>query len=108
VSLTKPVNPAGRLLALTKYRAGKRGIPFDLTLEDVVIPTHCPVLGLPLYRNTGGRAQGPNSPTVDRINPALGYVRGNVRVLSSRANAIKSDATPEELLRVAAYMQENR
>jgi hypothetical protein len=74
----------------------------------VVIPDHCPILGLPLYRNVGGRAQGPNSPTIDRINPALGYVRGNVRVISARANSIKSDSTPEELLRVAAYMQENR
>lgn len=73
-----------------------------------MIPDHCPILGLPLYRNVGGRAQGPHSPTLDRINPALGYVRGNVRVISSRANSIKSDSTPEELLRVAAYMQENR
>jgi hypothetical protein len=71
-----------------------------------VIPDFCPVLGLPLYRNSGGAAQGPNSPSIDRINPALGYVRGNVKVISSKANAIKSNATPEELLRVAAYYQE--
>lgn len=73
-----------------------------------MIPLHCPVLGLPLYRNSGGAAQGPNSPSLDRIDPALGYVRGNVKVISSRANSIKSNATPEELLRVAAYYQENR
>ncbi|WP_285401044.1 hypothetical protein [Luteibacter sp. ME-Dv--P-043b] len=72
----------------------------------MVIPDFCPVLGLPLYRNSGGAAQGPNSPSIDRINPALGYVRGNVKVISSKANAIKSNATPEELLRVAAYYQE--
>lgn len=71
-----------------------------------MIPIFCPVLGLPLYRNSGGAAQGPNSPSIDRINPALGYVRGNVKVISSKANAIKSNATPEELLRVAAYFQE--
>lgn len=103
-----PATPASRLLSITKYRAQKRGIPFDLTVEDVVVPDFCPVLGLPLYRNTGGRAQGSNSPTVDRIDPDKGYIRGNVRVISSRANAIKSNATPEELLRVAAYFQENR
>lgn len=73
-----------------------------------MIPLHCPVLGLPLYRNSGGSAQGPNSPSLDRIDPALGYVKGNVKVISSRANSIKSNATPEELLRVAAYYQENR
>lgn len=73
----------------------------------MVIPDFCPVLGLPLYRNSGGAAQGPNSPSLDRVNPALGYVRGNVKVISSKANAIKSNATPEELLRVAAYYQES-
>ena len=73
-----------------------------------MIPLHCPVLGLPLYRNSGGAAQGPNSPSLDRIDPDLGYVRGNVKVISARANSIKSNATPEELLRVAAYYQENR
>jgi hypothetical protein len=78
-----------------------------LDVDDVTIPAFCPVLGLPLFRNQGGKAQGPNSPTIDRIIPALGYVRGNVRVISSRANSIKSDSTPEELLRVAAYMQEH-
>jgi hypothetical protein len=108
VSLRAPATPASRLLSLTKYRAQKRAIPFDLSIEDIVVPDFCPVLGLPLYRNTGGRAQGPNSPSVDRIDPAKGYVKGNVRVISSRANAIKSNATPEELLRVAAYFQEHR
>lgn len=73
-----------------------------------MIPAFCPVLGLPLYRNTGGAAQGPNSPSLDRIDASLGYVRGNVAVISAKANAIKSNATPEELLRVAAYFQEQR
>lgn len=93
---------------MTKHRAKKRGIPFDLTVDDVVIPDFCPVLGLPLYRNTGGLAQGPNSPSLDRNDPSLGYTKGNVTVISSKANAIKSNATPSELLRVAAYYQEHR
>ncbi len=71
------------------------------------MPRFCPALGIPLYRAAGSAAQGPNSPTLDRIVPELGYVRGNVRVISSRANQIKSDATPAELLQVACYYQEN-
>ena len=73
-----------------------------------MIPDFCPVLGLPLYRNTGGSAQGPNSPSLDRTDATLGYTKGNVNVISSKANAIKSNASPEELLRVAAYFQEHR
>lgn len=95
------------LLRSARRRALKFGLPFDLRTEDVVIPRECPALGIPLYRASGHKAQGPNSPTLDRIKPHLGYTRGNVRVISARANQIKSDATPEELLQVACYVQEN-
>lgn len=80
---------------------------FNLTVDDIAIPAFCPALGIPLFKATGAKAQGPNSPTLDRIVPELGYVRGNVRVISARANQIKSNATPEELLRVACYFKEN-
>lgn len=102
------IDPVKRLLSLTKYRARKRGIAFDLIEADLTIPRFCPVLGIPLYRAAGARAQGPNSPTVDRINPAQGYVRGNVMVVSAKANQIKSNATPQELLQVACFYQEAR
>jgi len=94
-------------LRCARRRAQKRGLPFDLIVEDINVPRFCPALGIPLYRASGRRAQGPNSPTLDRITPELGYVRGNVRVISSRANQIKSDATPAELLQVACFYQEN-
>jgi hypothetical protein len=32
-------------------------------------------------------------PTLDKINPKKGYVRGNIAVISFRANQIKSDVT---------------
>ncbi|WP_209021492.1 hypothetical protein, partial [Proteus mirabilis] len=89
------------LVRQAKRRAARKGLPFDLTSDDIVVPDFCPALGIPLYRAVGRKAQGPNSPTLDRIEPDLGYVRGNVRVISARANQIKSDATPSELLRVA-------
>lgn len=100
-------NPASVLLQQARRRAQKKGLPFDLTVDDIVIPTFCPALGIPLFRATGQAAQGPNSPTLDRIEPRLGYTRGNVRVISSRANQIKSDATPSELLQVACFFQTN-
>jgi hypothetical protein len=55
----------------------------------------CPVLGLPLFPGRGQPTA--NSPSIDRVDPSLGYVRDNVWVISNRANMIKNDATLEEL-----------
>ena len=106
--MIRRVCPAGVLLRAARRRAVRRALPFDLTADDIVIPAFCPVLGIPLFRAIGAAAQGPNSPTLDRVVPDLGYVRGNVRVISSRANQIKSDATPSELLQVACFYQEHQ
>lgn len=44
-------------------------------------------------------------PSLDRVVPSLGYVKGNVRVISFRANRIKSDATADELRAVLSYTE---
>jgi hypothetical protein len=90
-----------RLVLDAKKRAKERGLPFDLVTGDIVVPERCPILGLLLVVGEG-RCNA-NSPTLDRVRPELGYVRGNVIVISHRANTIKSDATPEELRLVADY-----
>ncbi len=84
-----------------KRRAAKSGVPFTLSVADMPeIPERCPVLGIAIVAN---QVAGPldSSPSLDRIVPALGYVPGNVRVISNRANRIRSDATADELRRVA-------
>lgn len=43
------------------------------------------------------------SPSLDKIIPSLGYVPGNVLVISWRANRIKCDATANELMLIANY-----
>lgn len=85
------------ILARIKHRAKKNNIPFNLTLEDIKIPEICPVLGIPLIKNHGHSGYFVDSPSVDRIKPELGYIKGNVRVISNRANLLKNDATVEEL-----------
>jgi hypothetical protein len=95
-------DPRIRLLSCAKARAVEHGVPFDLTLHDIAIPNFCPALGILL---TPGKGKvGPNSPTLDRITPELGYVRGNVAVISHKANAIKNNATPLELHAVAHWL----
>ena len=89
-------NPAKRMLYSAKRRAILRGLEFSLTEADVVVPILCPVFGTRLAAARAGVRSG-NAPSLDRINPALGYVPDNVWVISDRANRIKNDATPAEL-----------
>lgn len=86
-----------------KARAKKQGTPFNITPEDLTIPQVCPVLGIPLIHGKG--AQRNNSPSVDRKIPALGYVEGNVQVISWRANDLKKNGTLEEFRRLIAYLE---
>lgn len=83
------------MLRNARSRALKKGLPFNIRLEDFVVPDICPVLGIPLEKNV--KHMRDNSPSVDRIRPELGYVKGNVRVISQRANRLKCDATAAEL-----------
>ena len=95
-------NYIGVLLSQVKARAKKKGIPFSITKDDIVIPTHCPILGMPLIQ-TNTELHKDDSPSVDRIIPSLGYIPSNVRIISWRANRIKCDATPDELRKIADF-----
>lgn len=86
-----------------KRRASLDGIPFTITIEDIVIPQRCPVLGILLV--TGASANHPALPSLDKFIPALGYVPGNINVISLRANSLKKNATIEEVAHLLAWMQ---
>jgi hypothetical protein len=90
------------MLDRSKSRAKKKGFEHNITIDDIHIPDKCPLLGIPLFAGQGG--VGPNSPTLDRIDSSKGYVKGNVWVISYKANTIKSNATPEELLTIATRL----
>ena len=91
--------PEYDMLIHAKDRAKQKGLSFNLEIQDIVIPARCPVLGIELKVAVG--KAGKNSPSLDKIKPALGYVRGNVRVISWRANLLKNNATAAELRLVA-------
>lgn len=95
----RTANPEKRLFGGAKGRALKKGIPFLITLDDIVIPTHCPYLGFALTNSPSDRL-GTN-PSLDRKIPDLGYIPGNVQVISDLANRMKANATEEQLLTFA-------
>ena len=96
-------DPRKSMFLQAKYRARKDGVLFLLNLSDLKIPGHCPILGIPLKVNDGIWRN--NSPTIDRIIPKLGYITGNIAVISHRANQIKNDASLEELLAIVNYVK---
>lgn len=96
-------NPRPDLLKKAKNRAKKKNIPFDITADDIIIPETCPVLGIPL--KAGEKIVCNTSPTIDRIKPELGYVKGNIQVISYRANMLKNNATIEELQKVLEHLR---
>lgn len=82
-----------------RKRARERGIQFQLSAAEIIIPQTCPALGIPLRL---GDRRSPNSPSLDRIEPWRGYVSGNVRVISDRANRLKGARDLQQLRTCAA------
>lgn len=79
-----------RLITSTRTRCRIRNIFYALTFKSIDVPKICPILGIPFDR-------GRYAPTIDRINPKLGYINSNIRVISKLANTMKNDASFEEL-----------
>lgn len=97
-------DPARPITHAIRIRARKQGLPFDLDAnyvrELLAATTVCPILGIPLRRRiVAGKRHGPsdNAPSIDRRKPELGYVRGNIAVISQRANRLKNDASLDEV-----------
>jgi hypothetical protein len=96
-------NPLSIRLQHAKRRAKLKNIPFNITISDLKIPEKCPILGMTLVVNESYAKE--NSISLDRIVPELGYVKGNVAVISYKANTIKNNATIEELEKVLSWMK---
>ena len=93
--------PRYKLWVRTKDRALKAGIPFNIDIDDIVIPAECPALGIPLKL----MSDLDYTPTLDRMIPELGYTKGNVNVISWRANSLKKNGTLAELEGIVQWMR---
>lgn len=86
------------IIRRVKARAKLKNVPFNLEWTDLVKTDVCPILEIPLnwdMVSEGGRSI--DTPSLDRIIPELGYVKGNVRFISNLANMMKSSATKEQI-----------
>jgi hypothetical protein len=89
-----------------KSRSTELRLKFNLEKDDIKVPDYCPVLGIKLEKS--GKHINENSPTLDKIVPSLGYVKGNVCVMSQRANRLKNDASIDELILLGEWAKKIR
>lgn len=95
-------DPQYYLWYVARTRSRQKGTEFTIVKEDIIIPKTCPILGLELVKGDGYL---PNSMSLDRIDNTKGYIPGNVRVISRKANIMKSDLTIELLEKIIKYIR---
>lgn len=96
-------DPIGYIINQARYRAKLQNKEFSIKKEELVVPTHCPIMGIPLFFTEGKR--GPNSFSIDRVDNTKGYITGNVRVISFLANSRKGDMTIEQIEKLYKYVK---
>jgi hypothetical protein len=63
------------------------------------IPEYCPIFPwIKLNYKAGNISRLPDAPSLDRIDNSKGYIPGNVRIISWRANKLKGEAENRELI----------
>lgn len=84
------------------YAARKKGIPlgFQSAVQfaayiKAIAPDKCPVFGKQFTERGSGFDRW--APSIDKIDPSKGYVKGNIQIISMLANCMKRDATVSEL-----------
>ena len=95
-----------RMLYGAERRARQKGLEFNITKEDIELPDVCPILGIELRKNSGKSSE--SSYSLDRKDSSKGYIKGNIQVISNRANTLKSNATIEELEKLLEYMKRHK
>lgn len=95
------------VVAGARYRmkqVGKRDqctitVPYILS----ILPNECPVFGTKFVFK--GNKVSSESATLDRLVPELGYVPGNIAIISMKANRIKNAYGSEDILKVGEWLK---
>lgn len=78
-----------------RKRAIDNGLEFSITIDDIIIPEFCPILGIKIICDAGNGRTG-NAPSIDRKDNTKGYTKDNIIIVSDRANKIKNDSSEDE------------
>ena len=105
-----PKRKAVALRKRAKRRNKKDKLPFDIDLDYIrtLYVKVCPYANISLVYQGGRKRIYPDSPSLDKIIPSLGYVKGNVQIISPLGNNVKSSLTPEQWeipLRIAQHLK---
>lgn len=92
-----PFDKEKSILERARQNSKRRGCEFNLQKSDIIIPTHCPYLGIELSYNKKDGKQD-NYFSIDRIDSSKGYVKGNVQIISKLSNTMKNNATIDQLI----------
>jgi hypothetical protein len=106
--LSREVDPSlQKIKSILKAARKREGINFNLDLSDLM-PFHnmeyCSYIPS-IKLNWESDLYSNNSPTLDRIDPSKGYVKGNVRIISKLANTMRNDASIGQLLEFCNSME---
>lgn len=97
---------SNKLLRAAKHRSAKYHIDFDINEGDLIVPDICPICDGPI-KSTSVQGGWKHSPTVDRINPTLGYTKLNVAVICKLCNSTKGSGSAELHRRIAEYIDKH-
>jgi len=100
---TRKDNIENYIYQVAKQSAKKRGLDFNLDISDIVIPDVCPIFNTP-FKNETRTGRNPRAPSIDRKDSTIGYVKGNVEIISWRANFLKSNGTAAEFKQLSEYL----
>ena len=98
---------ADNLLNGARFRSRIHNIPFSLDKAWILenLKDFCPIFGTSFLLCSGKIKN--ESPSIDRLIPSQGYTKENCRIISFKANRMKSDGTLDELEKVVAYIKAN-
>ena len=95
-------NPQHYLWYVARTRARKYNTEFNIEESDIIIPVYCPILNCKLEKGEGYLF---NAMSLDRVDNTKGYIKRNVRVISRKANLLKSSLTLDVLENIIKYIK---